>query len=81
MFPNNSDPSLYGSDPSLYGYGSEYGYDPSLYGYGSEYGSDPSLYGSEVNDPPVADDESITLDEDGAPVNLDLLTGDTDPHN
>ena len=36
MFPNNSEPSLYGSDPSL--------------------------YGSEVNDSPVADDESFTMD-------------------
>ncbi|MDE5082935.1 MAG: Ig-like domain-containing protein, partial [Trichodesmium sp. St18_bin1] len=34
-----------------------------------------------VNDPPVADDESFTMDEDGAPVTLDLLTGDTDPDN
>ena len=34
-----------------------------------------------VNNPPVADDESFTMDEDGTPVTLDLLTGDTDPEN
>ncbi|MDE5115864.1 MAG: Ig-like domain-containing protein, partial [Trichodesmium sp. St2_bin2_1] len=34
-----------------------------------------------VNDPPVADDETFTMDEDGAPVTLDLLDGDTDPDN
>ena len=31
-----------------------------------------------VNDRPVADDETFTVAEDGAPVVLDLLTGDTD---
>ena len=34
-----------------------------------------------VNNPPVADDESFTMDEDGTPVTLDLLTGDTDLEN
>ena len=34
-----------------------------------------------VNDPPVADDESFTMDEDGGSIPLDLLTGDTDPDN
>ena len=32
-----------------------------------------------VNDPPVADDESFTMEEDGGSIPLDLLTGDTDP--
>ncbi len=31
-----------------------------------------------VNDPPVADDETFTVDEDGGPVVIDLITGDTD---
>ena len=31
------------------------------------------------NDPPVADDESFTMEEDGGAIALDLLTGDTDP--
>ena len=34
-----------------------------------------------VNDPPVADDESFTMEEDGGSIPLDLLTGDTDPEN
>ncbi|NEQ41362.1 MAG: tandem-95 repeat protein, partial [Okeania sp. SIO3I5] len=34
-----------------------------------------------VNEPPVADDESFTMDEDGGTLTLDLLTGDTDPDN
>ena len=34
-----------------------------------------------VNNPPVADDESFTMDEDDTPVTLDLLTGDTDLEN
>ena len=32
-----------------------------------------------TNDPPVADDETFTTDEDGGAIALDLLTGDTDP--
>ncbi|MGD1702130.1 DUF4347 domain-containing protein [Dapis sp. BLCC M229] len=32
-----------------------------------------------VNDPPVADDESFTMNENDSSITLDLLTGDTDP--
>ncbi|MEL7465022.1 MAG: tandem-95 repeat protein [Pseudomonadota bacterium] len=31
-----------------------------------------------VNDPPVADDETFTVDEDGGPVVIDLIDGDDD---